>query len=162
MTSYVRLVVLVVLAGCSASERAASEAAKFTSLPSPAGPRSGEPFLATDASGGVHMTWVDKTDDSTHAVRYARLDGDAWSAPSTIVERRDLFVNWADFPGVIVTPSGQLLAYWLQRNGGGKYAYGVRVAQSADRGATWSTRYRTAYRSGRRRTWVRRAVARPR
>jgi hypothetical protein len=138
MTSCLRLVALVVLAGCSASERAASDPAKLTSLPSPAGPRSGEPFLATDASGGVHMTWVDKTDDSTHAVRYARLDGDTWSAPSTIVERRDLFVNWADFPGMIVTPSGQLLAYWLQRSGGGKYAYGIRVSQSADRGVTWS------------------------
>jgi len=138
MTSCLRFVALLALVGCSAAERAPSESASLTPLPSPAGPRSGEPFLTTDAAGAVHMTWVDQTDDSTHAVRYARLDGDAWSAPSTIVQRRDLFVNWADFPGVIVTPSGQLLAYWLQRSSGGKYAYGVRVAQSADRGATWS------------------------
>jgi hypothetical protein len=39
---------------------------------------------------------------------------------------------------VIVTPSGRLLAYWLQRSGAGRYAYGVRVSQSTDRGATWS------------------------
>jgi len=138
MTSCLRFIALLALVGCSAAERAPSESASLTPLPSPAGPRSGEPFLTTDAAGAVHMTWVDQTDDSTHAVRYARLDGDAWSAPSTIVQRRDLFVNWADFPGVIVTPSGQLLAYWLQRSSGGKYAYGVRVAQSADRGTTWS------------------------
>ena len=138
MTPCLRFVAFLVLAGCSAAERAPSETAKLVSLPSPAGSRSGEPFLATDTAGAVHMTWVEKTGDSTHAVRYARLDGDAWSAPSTIVERRDLFVNWADFPGVIVTPSGRLLAYWLQRSGAGRYAYGVRVSQSADRGATWS------------------------
>ena len=28
--------------------------------------------------------------------------------------------------------------HWLQRSGSGKYAYDVRIAQSADRGATWS------------------------
>ena len=138
MTTRFRFVILLVLAGCSPAERATSETAKLVSLPSPAGSRSSEPYLATDAAGAVHMTWVEKTGDSTHAVRYARLEGDAWSAPSTIVERRDLFVNWADFPGVIVTPSGRLLAYWLQRSGAGRYAYGVRVSQSADRGATWS------------------------
>ena len=138
MTTRFRFVILLVLACCSPAERATSETAKLVSLPSPAGSRSSEPYLATDAAGAVHMTWVEKTGDSTHAVRYARLEGDAWSAPSTIVERRDLFVNWADFPGVIVTPSGRLLAYWLQRSGAGRYAYGVRVSQSADRGATWS------------------------
>ena len=112
--------------------------AAFTELPSPAALRSGEPFLTTDSAGAVHMTWIERTGDSTHAVRYARLDGDAWSTPATIVDRRDLFVNWADYPAVIVTPSGRLLAHWLQRSGTGRYAYDVRVAQSTDRGATWS------------------------
>jgi hypothetical protein len=137
MPTRIRFIALLILLGCSTSERAASTAT-FTSLPSPAGPRSGEPFLATDATGAVHMTWVERTGDSTHAVRYARLDGDTWTAPSTIIERHDLFVNWADFPGVIVTPSGRLVAYWLQRTGTGKYAYGVRVSQSTSGGATWS------------------------
>ena len=84
------------------------------------------------------MTWIQRTGDSTHAVRYARLDGDSWSAPSTVTERKDLFVNWADFPSVIATPSGRLVVHWLQRSGAGKYAYDVRIAQSGDRGATWS------------------------
>ena len=84
------------------------------------------------------MTWIEKTGDSTHAVRYARLDGETWSQPTTVVERRDLFVNWADYPSVIATPSGRLLVHWLQRSGAGRYAYDVRIAQSADRGATWT------------------------
>ena len=138
MRSRLRLIALIVLAGCSSPERAAPDAARLTPLPSPAGPRSGEPFLARDATGAVHMTWIEQTGDSTHAVRYARLDGDAWSAPTTVVERRDLFVNWADYPSVIATPSGRLLVHWLQRSGAGRYAYDVRIAQSADRGATWS------------------------
>ena len=138
MTPRFRFAVLLILAGCSSTEHATRAVGIFTSLPSPAGPRSGEPNLVTDAAGAVHMTWIERTGDSTHAVRYARLDGDTWSAPSTVVERRDLFVNWADFPAVIATPSGRLLVHWLQRSGAGRYAYDVRIAQSVDRGATWS------------------------
>src|SRR5512147_155772 len=138
MPSRLRPIVLLVLAACASPDRGAPSAARVTLLPSPAGPRSGEPFLAADAAGAVHMTWVERTGDSTHAVRYARLDGDAWSAPTTVVERPDLFVNWADYPSVIATPSGRLLVHWLQRSGAGRYAYDVRIAQSADRGATWS------------------------
>jgi hypothetical protein len=135
----VRLTLVAVLAIAACSPQAADSTAVVTPIPSPAGPRSGEPFLAADASGAVHMTWIERTGDSTHAVRYARLDSsDAWSTPSTIVERKDLFVNWADYPSVIATPSGRLLVHWLQRSGNGKYAYDVRIAQSSDRGTSWS------------------------
>jgi len=98
MVSRLRAIALIVLAACSSSDRQAPAAAHVTALPSPAGEESGEPFLATDAAGAVHMTWIEKTGDSTYAVRYARLDGTTWSRPATVVERRDLFVNWADYP----------------------------------------------------------------
>lgn len=137
MTLRPHLGALLILAACSSTERAAP-AGTFTALPSPAGLQSGEPNLTTDASGAVHMTWIERTGDSTHAVRYARLEGETWSTPSTVIERRDLFVNWADFPAVIATPSGRLLVHWLQRSGAGRYAYDVRIAQSTDGGATWS------------------------
>ena len=138
MASRLPAVALMVLAACSSSDRQAPAAARIAVLPSPAGPQSGEPFLASDAAGTVHMTWIEKTSDSTYAVRYARLDSATWSRPTTVVERRDLFVNWADYPSVIATPSGRLLVHWLQRSGAGRYAYDVRIAQSTDGGATWS------------------------
>jgi hypothetical protein len=137
-SSRLGFVALILLAGCSSGDRTAPSAARVTLLASPAGPQSGEPFLASDPTGAVHMTWLEKTGDSTHAVRYARLDGDSWTTPATIVERSDLFVNWADYPSVIATPSGRLLVHWLQRSGAGRYAYDVRIAQSTDSGKTWS------------------------
>src|SRR3954469_1811926 len=122
MTSRLRLVALLLaFTACSSPE--GKGAAGLAALPSPAGPRSGEPFLATDASGAVHMTWIERTGDSTHAVRYGRLDSTTWSPPATVVEARDLFVNWADYPSVIATPSGRLVVHWLQRSGNGRYAY---------------------------------------
>jgi hypothetical protein len=138
MAFRLRAIVVMGLAACASPDRRAPATSPVVSIPSPAGPRSGEPFLATDAAGAVHMTWIERTGDSTHAVRYARLDGEAWSRPTTVVERHDLFVNWADYPSVIATPSGRLLVHWLQRSGAGRYAYDVRIAQSSDSGKTWS------------------------
>ena len=78
--------------------------------------------------------------DGAHALRFARLTPGAtqWSATQTVVERNDLFVNWADFPSVLPTSGGRLVAHWLQKSGADTYAYDVRVAQSLDGGNTWS------------------------
>ncbi len=104
-------------------------------LPPPAGPGSGEPnlFLAGDE---IILSWLEPVGDD-HALRFARLVGDEWSPPVTVVRRPDLFVNWADFPSVVVLPDGTLAAHWLQYSGPGTYSYDVVVATSTDGGATW-------------------------
>ena len=127
---------LLFLAACSAG--APEVAGALAELPSPAGDGSGEPFLSTDRSGRVHMSWLQKTSDSTYALKYARLEGEQWGSAKTIVERRDFFVNWADFPSVVISDSGRLVAHWLQRSGAGRYSYDIRIAQSSDEGATWT------------------------
>jgi hypothetical protein len=134
---------VIAVAACAAlvagaCTRDAPLVAAIEPLASPAGPASGEPNLAVDARGRVHMTWLEKASDSTTALRYAALAGGAWSAPRTIAERSDFFVNWADFPSVFAAPSGRLIVHWLQRSANGKYTYDVRIAQSSDDGATWS------------------------
>lgn len=106
-------------------------------LGSPAAPGSAEPNLAVGRDGKVYMTWLEPA-DSGHALRFAVLDGDRWSSPRTIRAGRDFFVNWADFPSIAVLDGGRLAVHWLQRNGKGTYAYGVRVSQSKDGGRTWS------------------------
>ena len=123
---------------CSAEAPVAYPAAEsLTTLDSPAGPNSGEPNLALDARGRVHLSWLERDGDST-ALRLAIRDGSAWSTPVTITSRSDLFVNWADFPSVYVSPSGRLVMHWLQKRAGGKYSYDVMIRQSADGGTTWS------------------------
>jgi hypothetical protein len=108
-------------------------------MPSPAGPGAAEPNLAATADGRAVLSWLEPTADSAHALRFSVRDADGtWSAPGEILKRRDLFVNWADFPSVVALADGRLLAHWLQRNGTGRYAYEVRLAESRDEGATWS------------------------
>lgn len=126
------------LGACTSTRDAAPPVAALDSLPSPAGAGSGEPSLVTDAKGRVWLSWLEPASDSTHAMRIASFGGNQWSAARDVVRSRDLVVNWADFPGLAASASGRLAAYWLARGDTGKYAYGVRVAQSTDDGATWS------------------------
>lgn len=116
---------------------AAPPATVADSLPSPTGPGAAEPNLAVGPDGSVYLSWLEPA-DSGHALKVARFDGTAWSPARTIRSGRDFFVNWADFPSVAVTRDGRLTAHWLQRTGSSTYAYGVRVAQSRDGGASWS------------------------
>ena len=107
------------------------------SLASPAAEGSAEPQLAVGADGLVHLAWLEPADSGTHALRVATWRDDSWSAPRTVVRRDDLFVNWADFPSLLPLGDGRLVAHWLQR-GSSRGAYGVRMARSADGGATWT------------------------
>lgn len=107
-------------------------------LVSPAAPGSGEPNLAVAPDGRVLLSWLEPQGDSAHALRFSVLKGAGWSAPRTVASGADWFVNWADFPSMLALPDGRLTAHWLQRSGPGRYSYDVRIAQSADGGATWS------------------------
>ena len=112
--------------------------ATVEALPSPTGPGAAEPFLFTTRDG-VGLSWLEpvaKTDRV--ALRFATYRNSQWSAPRTIIERNDLFVNWADFPSVIEDTKGTLFAHWLQKSGSGTYSYDVQMAASTDGGATWS------------------------
>ncbi|WP_396205725.1 sialidase family protein [Gemmatimonas sp.] len=110
------------------------EVTEFTS-PAPAG--SNTPHLALDGRGRVLLSWTQRRPDSTVAIQMATWDGQAWDSTRTIADNRQFFVNWADFPAITALGNGDLAAHWLEREGGGKYAYGVRVVRSTDGGVTW-------------------------
>src|SRR5688500_16807177 len=107
------------------------------SIASPAGPGSAEPNLAVGLDGRVYMSWLEPM-DSGYAFKFSSFDGTSWARARTIRSGRDFFVNWADFPSIVILGKDHLAAHWLQRTGKSTYAYGVRVAQSRDGGATWS------------------------
>lgn len=136
------LAALFALVACGSSqERSARRNDGAPSIPeitSPAGPGSGEPFLSSDSKGRVIMSWLEPAGDSSVALKFSRLDGEVWSSPATVSVRPDFVVNWADFPSVVVTSSGRLVAHWLQKSGSGKYTYDTRFSTSADDGRTWS------------------------
>ena len=59
------------------------------------------------------MSWVEKVDDSTTQLKYARLINREWKEPQLILQGRDWFVNWADFPA-IAENNGHLISHVLK------------------------------------------------
>ncbi|HEU4887978.1 MAG TPA: sialidase family protein, partial [Thermoanaerobaculia bacterium] len=117
---------------------AANSTPRIEAIASPAGTNAAEPFLSA-VRDGVLLSWLEPVPNSDRtALRFASYRNDRWSVPRTIVERNDLFVNWADFPSIVEDTNGVLFAHWLQKSGAGTYSYDVRMATSADGGATWS------------------------
>lgn len=95
------------------------------------------PWLAT-GSDGLLLTWLEPT-RTGHRLRFSRTTGSGWTAPVTLAEGPDFFANWADVPSVAEAEDGTLLAHWLEKTGEATYAYGIRLARSEDRGATWQS-----------------------
>ena len=107
-------------------------------LDSPAGAASGEPNIYKGADGRIYLTWIEKQGDKIYALRFAVRSGSAWSAPKTVIEGENLFVNWADFPSLVELPDGALVAHWLVKgNAAGAHSYDVNIARSTDEGKTW-------------------------
>jgi hypothetical protein len=127
------LAALVLAGGCQPDGPPTGPVAER--LKTPAAPGSGQPRLYTTPAGTVWMSWVDPVDDSTHALRYASLDGTTWSAPTTVATGTDWFVNWADLPSVRPLPGGRAAAHYLQSNGPRALAYAVRITQRT--GGRW-------------------------
>ncbi len=142
------LALLLILAtvlnsGCARSEAEEAGATTFALLSfqeieNPAAPGSGEPNLHATASGDVFLSWVEPGLETKHALRFARLEDQAWSAPQTIAEGDDWFVNWADFPSLVALDDGAMAAHFLARSGPDTYAYDVKITQSHDSGRTWN------------------------
>ncbi len=100
--------------------------------PAPEGARF--PDLVTSPDGDVVLVWTRATEGGA-AVELARRDDEGtFAEPTTLVERADLLVNWADV-GSVALGRDHWAGYWLQRSAGGYQAW---VARSDDAGATWS------------------------
>lgn len=99
---------------------------------------SSKPFLAATRDGELLLTWFQLEPDSQYALRMTRRRATGWDEPVTVARGPAFFVNWADFPSITETSTGELVAHWLEKTAATPYAYHVRLARSSD-GKTWST-----------------------
>jgi len=109
--------------------------ANVTSIPSPSASPSLVPFLFADVDDSIYLSWVEKQGD-TSRLRFATLNGNAWTTPQQIAVGHDWFVNWADYP-MFVRNRDLMLAHFARRSGDGPVDYDVVLASSTNRGSNW-------------------------
>ncbi len=107
-------------------------------IPSPAAAGSAQASLAVGPDGRVYLSWIEPAGEKRHSLKFSVLAESSWSVPRTIASGTGWFVNWADFPALAILADGSMAAHWLERSGPDAYAYGVRIALSADGGKSWS------------------------
>lgn len=136
------------LSGCLSDDRPAAEPSDPWTVRHLDEPRL-SPGMGPNVSpggDGVVLSWwapagrgADGGDGTPFVLRAAAWSPDTGLGPvRDVVEGDDFFVNWADLPSVVPVGPRRWVAHWLQRNGADTYAYGIRVAESADAGRTWS------------------------
>lgn len=102
------------------------------------GDRASTPSLATDPARGLVLTWQTR-DGEDAALRYALLDANGREVRRGVAAQgKDWFVNWADFPGLVVLDNNDWVTYWLQKSAADTYAYDLRVTRSSNGGGRWS------------------------
>ncbi len=111
--------------------------AQVRELASPAGTGSGQPNLTVAPDGRVYLSWIERLGEGRFSLRFSSLEKEKWTAPQVIAEGSNWFVNWADFPSMVVLPDGSLAAHWLAKSGAGTFEYDVTISRSFDGGKTW-------------------------
>lgn len=102
------------------------------------GEQASTPSLATDPARGLVLTWQTREKDGA-ALRYALIDANGRELRRGVVAQgRDWFVNWADFPSLVVLDNNDWVTYWLQKSAPDTYAYDLRVTRSTNGGGRWS------------------------
>ena len=131
--NFVLLMLLVV--GCKqASER---QITTVETIENPAGENSSLPNLFTAQNGDVYFSWIEKQKKKTQLF-FSKEENGQWSRPAMVSEGDNWFVNWADFPSLMVN-NDQMAAHWLQKSAEGTYDYDVKVSFSSDAGKNWDT-----------------------
>lgn len=116
----------------------ASAAALGERLKFDGGEHASTPSLATDPARGLVLTWQTR-DAAGAALRYALLDANGRELRRGVVAQgSDWFVNWADFPSLVVLDNNDWVTYWLQKSAPDTYAYDLRVTRSTNGGGRWS------------------------
>lgn len=99
-----------------------------------------QPNVAADAvRGGFVLSWQQKSSDGCAALFTATLGKSGELGPRhRVASGCDWFINWADFPSLMVAQNGDWVTFWLQKSADSTYAYDIRLVRSADQGRSWS------------------------
>lgn len=142
-----RLLMQLSLLSCVAAAPALAGGLVVAPLDLAIGANTAQPSVAVDPGRGFIVTWQQREGERTvlsflavgrdgRTGRRGTIAESARSGPGRTPAR--WFVNWADFPSLVVLDNGDWVSHWLQKDGAGGDAYGIQVTRSRDRGRNWS------------------------
>lgn len=129
---FAQFILLLILVACSVKEKPL----KVHELVPPQTALAGEPYLFTDPSGQVLLSWIEKT-DTMATLKWSRLEGNQWTSPIRVASDSNWFVNWADYPMTVGDGEGKMMAHVLDKSGDGTFSYDVKLTYSTD-GLSWT------------------------
>jgi hypothetical protein len=133
--------ILFLLSGCNrlpdTSQSEKSPMLIVQEIAAPIKENTAEPELTT-TDGRVVLSWFEKTGEKKYALRFSTRENEKWSDVQTIAKGENFFVNWADFPSVVMKTDKTLTAHWLVKSAAKPYAYDVNIAFSSDGGKSWT------------------------
>jgi hypothetical protein len=112
--------------------------ARALDAPAPLGARL--PQLNPLPDGRPLVSWLEPRSDSGFTFKVSWWQGERWSTPRIIADRRDLIMFDADLHGVTALPAGAWVANWQVHPPRTKnpWATVLQVALSGDSGLSWS------------------------
>lgn len=130
------LTLTIVFISCSErnEKQLAVQVKEFTS---PAADSCADPFLFTDQSGKIYMSWVEKKGKES-TLLFSTYSQGKWANAERIASGNNWFVNWADYPVISADGKNNLIAHYLQKSAASTYAYDVKYITSSDLGKSWS------------------------
>ncbi len=136
-----RRLILTALACILATVPPFARALKLSPLTLPITGNVAQPSIAADGDDGFILTWQQKH-QSGASLHYAQLDRIGQVQQQGRIASSEpahpWFINWADFPSLVVLDNGDWVTYWLQKRSPATYAYDIHLTRSTDRGRSWS------------------------
>jgi hypothetical protein len=137
MRNYVQVlaaIALVLLSSCAGNPK---EKKIVHYINAPTVGESSLPYLFSNTEKTM-MSWVEKSGDSLVKLKYADLVDGEWKEPKEIINGKDWFVNWADFP-MIAENNGHLFSHVLKKTSSGPFSYDVKLNVLPKGQSRWTT-----------------------
>ncbi len=129
------LTLAIVFISCS-ERKDKPQSLQVKEFTSPATDSCADPFLFTDKSGKIYLSWVEKKGKES-TLMFSTFSKDKWTDAEKIASGNNWFVNWADYPVISTDGKNNLIAHYLEKSAASTYAYDVKYVTSADQGKSW-------------------------
>jgi hypothetical protein len=133
--------IILALAYLISAAPSSAWALKLSPLTLPTSGNVAQPSVTSDGDDGFILTWQQKH-ESGASLQYAQLDSKGQVRQQGRIASSEpvhpWFINWADFPSLVVLDNGDWVTYWLQKRSPATYAYDIHLTRSTDRGHSWS------------------------